>query len=88
MKKIINNPRDVVGECLQGLAESESGLLYVPGAEVIARREKAPGKVGLSQAEAPAMNRRLPGMWAGDCSRPRWQAICFPPRHRTESSKA
>lgn len=47
MKKIINNPNDVVSECLCGLAESEPGLEYIPGAEVIARRERRRGKVGV-----------------------------------------
>ena len=47
MKKIINNPNDVVSECLRGLAESEPGVEYLPGAEVIARRERRRGKVGV-----------------------------------------
>ena len=47
MKKIINNPNDVVSECLQGLAQANPELVYTPGVEVISRRKKTPGKVGV-----------------------------------------
>lgn len=47
MKKIINHPNDVVAECLEGLAGSDDSLMYIPGAEVIARKEKVFGKVGV-----------------------------------------
>lgn len=47
MKKIINNPNNVVRECLQGMAESQPDLQYFPGTEVIARRQKIAGKVGV-----------------------------------------
>jgi len=41
MKKIINNPDSVVSECLQGLALSNPDLIYVPDAEVIAKKLKS-----------------------------------------------
>jgi dihydroxyacetone kinase-like protein len=47
MKKIINDPQNVVSECLQGLAASNPDLVYVPHLEVIARKNKTPGKVGV-----------------------------------------
>lgn len=48
MKKIINNPQDVVSEMLQGLAKATPKMQYLgEGIEVIARREKTPGKVGV-----------------------------------------
>ena len=48
MKKLINNPNEVVTEMLQGLAKSNSKLLYSGnGLEVISRKEKKEGKVGL-----------------------------------------
>lgn len=48
MKKLINDPNEVVTEMLQGLAKSHPELLYSgQGLEVISRREKKKGKVGL-----------------------------------------
>lgn len=48
MKKIINNPNDVVTEMLKGLAKSNPKLVYSDdGLEVISRKEKKIGKVGL-----------------------------------------
>ena len=48
MKKIINNPNNVVSEMLQGLAKANPAVVYLgEGVEVIARREKKQGKVGL-----------------------------------------
>lgn len=48
MKKIINNPNNVVSEMLQGLAKANPAVVYLgEGVEVIARREKTPGKVGI-----------------------------------------
>lgn len=48
MKKIINNPNNVVSEMLSGLAKANPDVVYLgEGVEVIARREKTPGKVGL-----------------------------------------
>lgn len=48
MKKIINNPNNVVSEMLQGLAKSNPAVEYLgEGVEVIARKEKKQGKVGL-----------------------------------------
>jgi len=46
MKKIINDPNNVVSECLQGLALQNPDLVYVPGLEVIARKTKS-GNVGI-----------------------------------------
>lgn len=46
MKKIINNPNEVVSETLIGLALSNPDLIYVPELEVIARKEKT-GNVGI-----------------------------------------
>ena len=46
MKKIINNPKFVVRDMLQGLADSNPSLLYVPQFEVIARKTKS-GCVGV-----------------------------------------
>ena len=48
MKKIINNPNDVVSEMLLGLAKANPDVEYLgEGIEVIARKEKKQGKVGL-----------------------------------------
>ena len=48
MKKIINNPNDVVSEMLKGLAKANPNVRYLgEGVEVIARKEKTPGKVGV-----------------------------------------
>lgn len=48
MKKIINNPNDVVSEMLQGLAKANPNVTYLgEGVEVIARKEKKDGKVGV-----------------------------------------
>ncbi len=48
MKKIINNPSNVVSEMLAGLARANPAVVYLgEGVEVIARREKKRGKVGL-----------------------------------------
>jgi len=46
VKKIINNPNDVVAQMLEGLAKAEKSVRYIPEAEVIARSQKA-DKVGL-----------------------------------------
>ena len=48
MNKLINDPNRVVTEMLQGLAAAEPGIVYAgEGIEVISRRDKTPGKVGL-----------------------------------------
>ena len=48
MKKIINNPIDVVTEMLQGLAKANPNVVYAgEGVEVISRKEKKSGKVGV-----------------------------------------
>ena len=48
MKKIINNPNDVVTEMLQGLAKANPNVVYAgEGVEVISRKEKKSGKVGV-----------------------------------------
>lgn len=48
MKKIINNPNEVVSEMLKGLAKANPKVRYLgEGIEVIARAEKTPGKVGV-----------------------------------------
>lgn len=48
MKKIINDPSKVVTQMLQGLAEANPDVVYLgEGVEVIARREKRRGKVGV-----------------------------------------
>ena len=47
MKKIINNPNDVVSECLKGMELAHPALKYSPSLEVISRKEKIPGKVGV-----------------------------------------
>ena len=47
MKKIINAPNAVVSEMLQGIEKANPKIIYYPGAEVIARKEKTDGKVGL-----------------------------------------
>lgn len=46
MKKIINNPNDVVSEMLQGMEKAHAELVYFKGTEVIAKREKTK-KVGI-----------------------------------------
>ena len=48
MKKIINNPNDVVTEMLQGLAKANPNVVYAgEGVEVISRKKKKSGKVGV-----------------------------------------
>lgn len=48
MKKIINNPENVVTEMLDGLAYVHSDLVHrLPDFDIIARNEQAPGQVGL-----------------------------------------
>jgi dihydroxyacetone kinase-like protein len=48
MKKIINNPNDVVSEMLQGLEKANPSVVYGgAGVEVIARKEKKQNKVGV-----------------------------------------
>ena len=48
MKKIINNPNEVVSDMLKGLAKANPNVVYLgEGVEVIARKEKTPGKVGI-----------------------------------------
>lgn len=48
MKKIINNPNDVVSEMLEGLAKAHPSLVYAGrDVEVISRKDKKQGKVGL-----------------------------------------
>ena len=47
MKKVINNPNDVVSECLKGIERAHPELKYTPELEVISKREKSPGKVGI-----------------------------------------
>lgn len=47
MKKIINNPNDVVSESLKGMELAYPELKYTPGLEVISRREKKKNKVGV-----------------------------------------
>ena len=48
MKKIINNPNEVVSDMLRGMAKANPKIRYLgEGVEVIARAEKSPGKVGL-----------------------------------------
>lgn len=46
MKKIINDPNNVVAETLEGLVLSNPDIVYVPELEVIARKEKT-GRVGI-----------------------------------------
>lgn len=47
MKKIINDPERVVSEMLAGIEISDSSLRYIPGFEVIARREPNKEKVAI-----------------------------------------
>lgn len=46
MKKIVNDPNNVVEEMLEGIAKANPGLKYIEGKGVIARKEKK-HKVGL-----------------------------------------
>ena len=48
MKKLINNPNHVVTEMLQGLAKANPHVIYAgEGVEVISRKDKKQGKVGV-----------------------------------------
>ena len=48
MKKIINNPNQVVSDMLRGMAKANPKIRYLgEGVEVIARAEKTAGKVGV-----------------------------------------
>lgn len=48
MKKLINDPNNVVTEMLTGLAKADPSLRYLgEGVEVICRAEKKSGLVGL-----------------------------------------
>lgn len=46
MKKIINDVNEVVSDALKGMEKAHKNLVYVPGLEVIAKREKS-GNVGI-----------------------------------------
>jgi dihydroxyacetone kinase-like protein len=46
VKKVINNPSNVVSDMLEGFAKANQGVEYIREAEVIARRQKG-SKVGL-----------------------------------------
>lgn len=47
MKKIINDPSQVVSQTLMGMAKAHPSLKYTPELEVISRMEKTPNKVGI-----------------------------------------
>lgn len=48
MKKIINDPNQVVTDMLMGLSKANPKVVYAgEGVEVISRKEKTPGKVGV-----------------------------------------
>ena len=47
MKKIINNPADVVSETLRGMSLAHPNLQYIEGLEVLCRKDKQQGKVGV-----------------------------------------
>lgn len=47
MKKIINHPNDVVSELLVGMVKAHPSLQYTEQLEVVSRREKTSGKVGV-----------------------------------------
>ena len=47
MKKIINHPNDVVSELLVGMVKAHPSLQYTEQLEVVSRREKTSGKVGI-----------------------------------------
>lgn len=47
MKKLINEPRAVVQEMLEGLAKANPQIIYVRGLEVICRRQPVADKVGV-----------------------------------------
>ena len=47
MKKIINDPADVVSESLKGMELAHPELMYTPELEVISRQNKTQGKVGI-----------------------------------------
>ncbi|WP_101908306.1 dihydroxyacetone kinase subunit DhaK [Marasmitruncus massiliensis] len=47
MKKIINHPNSVVSELLAGMVKAHPSLQYAEGLEVISRRQKTLGKVGV-----------------------------------------
>ena len=47
MKKIINDPNKVVSETLLGMEKAHPELKYTPVVEVLSKREKTPGKVGV-----------------------------------------
>ena len=46
MKKIINNPNNVVKEMLQGMAKSDPSIRYIADSDIIVRSQKA-DKVGI-----------------------------------------
>ncbi|MEA4895629.1 MAG: dihydroxyacetone kinase subunit DhaK [Oscillospiraceae bacterium] len=47
MKKIINNAADVVSDTLRGMSLAHPSLQYIEGLEVICRKDKQQGKVGV-----------------------------------------
>jgi len=47
MKKLINQPDDVVSEMLRGIEKAHPELVYHENFEVIARKDKKKNKVGL-----------------------------------------
>ena len=89
MKKIINNPNNVVSEMLQGLAKANPAVVYLgEGVEVIARREKKQGKVGLVSGGGSGHEPAHAGYVGKGCWTQRWPAMCSPPPPRTASWRA
>ena len=71
MKKIINAPNAVVSEMLQGIEKANPKIIYYPGAEVIARKEKTDGRSALYLVVAVVTNLHMLGMSDTECWMPR-----------------
>ena len=68
MKKIINNPENVVTEMLDGLAYVHHDLVHrLSGFDIIARNEQAAGKVGLFLVVEVVMSQPTLVLWVMVC---------------------
>lgn len=87
MKKIINDPEHVVSEMLAGIEISDSSLKYIPGFEVIARREPNKEKVAIISGGGSGHEPAHAGYVGLGMLDAAVAAMCSRPRLPTASSK-
>lgn len=85
MKKIINDPSDLVREMCSGLVMAHPQLTFDSKYKIISRSAPNPDKVTLISGGAAAMSRRMPGWSDRECWMPQSAAMSSPPRHRFRS---